>query len=271
MMLQTPMMNDDTTRIVPWSYQGASFTSQRFEDTVIQLNYITQIREHTSDDYTRMSASGEFERGITMLGLKYQGINEFDFQAYYYHAPELYSTLITQIDYKHMFTQNHLLCLGIQYFKSGQGGKFNERENKNGGDDIDLVALKAGIDGPFYNITLNYSQNFGLSGIVKGYGGLSKVFTTSMVANGRGNYKPETWMLKSNFDIDPFGLGQSEFAIWLTNTRVKDVRGDDFDAFYAHHRSYLNENTSLYIRYEAINYKNKNDVQYLRIIAAYNF
>jgi len=273
MMLQTPMMNDDTTRIVPWSYQGASFTSEKLEDTVVQLNYITQIRENTSEKYIKKSASGEFDKGITMLGLSYQGFDELDLQAYYYHAPELYSTAIAQVDYKHTFKDEYLVCLGAQYFKSGKGGEFNQRENNNGGDDIDLIALKVGLDGPFYNLTLNYSQNFGLSGIVKGYGGLAKVFTTSMVANGRGNYKPETWMLKSHFDIDPFGLGESEFAVWLTNTRVKDARGNDFDAFYAHHRSYLNAKASLYIRFEAIDYKNghKNDVNYLRIIAAYDF
>ena len=69
MMLSTPMMNDDTTRIVPWSYQGFALISEAFTDTSIQLNYIAQIREHTSADYTRQSASGEFEEGISMLAL----------------------------------------------------------------------------------------------------------------------------------------------------------------------------------------------------------
>jgi hypothetical protein len=70
---------------------------------------------------------------------------------------------------------------------------------------------------------LNYSQNFGISGIVKGYGGLAKVFTTSMIANGRGNYKPETWMLKTEYNL-PYGKwGQSELAFTYTNTRVCQV------------------------------------------------
>ncbi len=270
-MLQTPMMNDDTTRIVPWSYQGVAFTSEAIVDTKVQINYITQIRSHTSDTYEKQSASGEFDKGITMLGLTYEGIDELAVEMYYYHAPELYSTFISKVDYKHVTQENYLLCLGIQYFNSAQGGKYNDREGKNGGDDINLLALKAGIDGPFYNLTLNYSQNFGLSGIVQAYGGLAKVYTTSMVANGRGNYKPETWMLKSHIDLDIFDLHESEFAIWLTNTRVKDSRGDDFDAFYAHYHEYFTHNASIYIRFENINYKNKNDVSYLRIIAAYNF
>lgn len=273
MMLNTPMMNDDTTRIVPWSYQGFALTSENLADTKLQLNYITQIRENTSDQYNKKSASGEFENGITMLGITYEGIDELSIQSYYYHAPELYNTFIAQIDYRDVPSEDFLFCYGVQYFRSSDGGKYNDPFARNGGDDIDLFSIKAGVDGPKYNITLNYSQNFGHSGIVKGYGGLAKVFTTSMVANGRGNFKPETWMLKSRFDVDPFDYGQSEFAIWLMNTRVHDERGDDFDSFYSHIRHYFNADTSLYIRFEAIDYHDslKDDVNYLRIIASYSF
>lgn len=273
LMLNTPMMNNDTTRIVPWSYQGLSFTSERLADTKLQFNYITQIRENTSSEYKKESASGSFDNGISMLGVTYEGIEEFSLQSYYYYAPELYSTFIGQIDHKHLVGDEYLFCSGIQYFKSGNGGEYNNRTSRNGGDDIDLLALKFGVDANKWNLTLHYSQNFGLSGIVKGYGGLAKVFTTSMVANGRGNFKPETWLLKSRFDIDPFQYGQTEFALWLTHTRVKDSRGDDFNAYYSHIRHYFNADTSFYLRFEAIDYQNehKNDVNYLRLIASYNF
>ena len=273
MMLNTPMMNDDTTRIVPWSYQGAAFTSEPFADTKIQLYHITQIRKNTSDEYTKVSASGEFDHGISMLGITYKGLNEITLQSYYYYAPELYNTFIAQMDYQHVVNEDYLFSYGVQYFQSSDGGKYNNSLSRNGGDDINLLAFRVGIDGPKYNVTLNYSQNYGLSGIVKGYGGLAKVFTTSMVANGRGNFKPETWMLTTHFDVDPFEYGKSEFAISLTNTRVHDERGDDFDAFYSHFRHYFDVHTSLYIRFEAIDYHDslKNDVNYLRIIASYNF
>ena len=272
MMLSTPMMNDDTTRIVPWSYQGFALISETLANTKVQLNYITQIRENTSADYTKQSASGEFEHGITMLAITYEGLKDISLQSYYYHAPELYSTFIGQIDYQQVTGDEYLFCAGLQYFKSGKGGKYNDRYSSYGGDDIDLLALKFGVDGDNWNVTLNYSQNFGLSGIVKGYGGLAKVYTTSMVANGRGNFKPETWMLHSRFDIDPLPYGQSEFALWLTNTRVHDEKGNDFNAYYTHLRHYFDADTSVYMRFEAIDYLNdKTDVNYLRLIASYDF
>ena len=271
-MLNTPMMNDDTTRIVPWSYQGFAYTGEAIPDTKVQLNYIRQIRSHTSDKYTEESASGEIGSGITMLGIQYDGLDHIDLQSYYYYAPDLYSTFIAQADYEFTIDKDNMICASVQYFNSGNAGKFAETENKNGGDDIDLLAFKVGYDSEDFDISLNYSQNFGISGIVKGYGGLAKVFTTSMVANGRGNYKPETWMLKSTYDLARTSWGESEFALNLTHTRTKDSRGDDFDAVYLHFRQRFDIDTSLFVRFEDIDYKgDKSDVKYFRVIAAYDF
>jgi len=272
LMLNTPMMNDDRTRIVPWSYQGAAYTGEAIPDTKVQLNYIRKIRSHISDKYAEESASGEIGSGITMLGIEYDGIKNFDLQSYYYYAPDLYSTFIAQADYKLILDKDNMICVGIQYFNSGNGGKYAETENKNGGDDIDLLAIKAGFHAEDWLVSLNYSQNFGISGIVKGYGGLAQVFTTSMIANGRGNYKPETWMLKTVYEFPVDKWGQSDVALTLTNTRVKDSRGDDFDAYYMHWKHRFNVETSLFVRFEDIDYKgDKSDVKYLRVIASYDF
>ncbi len=272
LMLNTPMMNDDTTRIVPWSYQGFAYTGNAGTDTKVQLNFIRQIRSHTSDEYKKESASGEIGSGITMLGFHYNGLKSLDLTSYYYYAPDLYSTFIVQADYKLVIDRESLLCASVQYFNSGHGGKYAETENKNGGDDIDLIAVKVGYDSDDWMISLKYSQNFGISGIVKGYGGLSQVFTTSMVANGRGNYKPETWMLKSSYDLPVTDWGTSEVAATLTNTRTHDSRGDNFDAYYMHWKHRFNVDSSLFVRFENIDYKNdKIDAKHFRVIAAYGF
>ncbi len=207
-----------------------------------------------------------------MIGIEYDGIKNLDLQSYYYYAPDLYSTFTAQADYKIIIDEDNMICMGIQYFKSGNGGQYAQTENKNGGDDIDLIAFKAGFDAEDWMISLNYSQNFGISGIVKGYGGLAKVFTTSMMANGRGNYKPETWMLKTAYEFPVGAWGQSDVALTLTNTRVKDSRGDDFDAYYMHWKHRFNVETSLFVRFEDIDYKgDKSDVKYFRVIASYEF
>jgi len=268
----TPMMNDDTTRIVPWSFQGFAYTGDAGTDTKIQLNFIRQIRSHTSNEYDKESASGKIGSGITMFGFHYTGLKSLDLMGYYYYAPDLYSTFIVQADYKFLIDRESLLCASVQYFNSGNGGKYAETENRNGGDDIDLIAVRVSYDSDDWMMSLNYSQNFGISGVVKGYGGLSKVFTTSMVANGRGNYKPETWMLKTSYNLHVTDWYTSEVAATLTNTRTHDSRGDDFDAYYMHWKHRFNLNTSLFVRFENIDYKNdKSDAKYFRVIAAYDF
>lgn len=271
-MLKTPMMNVDTTRTVPWSYQGFTYTGTAIKDTKVQLNYISAIRSHTSDAYTDESASGRIGKsGITMLALHYSGIKGLSLKGYYYYAPELYSTFIAKAYYQFYADKETLLCLGAQYFNSGNGGEFAQTESRNGGDDINLLALRVLLDREDYSISLNYSNNFGISGIVKGYGGLAKVYTTSMVANGRGNYKPETWMLKSSYRL-PLNTFESEVALTLTKTEVNDPRGDPFNAYYLHFKHYFNKETSIYLRYESIDFLNdKSDASYFRAIASYRF
>jgi hypothetical protein len=272
LMLNTPMMNDDTTRIVPWSYQGAAYTGEALPDTKVQLNYISKIRSHTSDSYKKESASGGIgERGVTMLGIHYKGFEHLALESYYYYAPDLYSTFIAQMDYKLLLDEENLFCASIQYFKSGNGGKYAQSDNRNGGDDIDLIAAKIGYFAEEWMVSLNYSRNYGISGIVKGYGGLAKVFTTSMIANGRGNYGPQTWMVKTRYDFPMTKWGESEIAFTYTHTRADDTRGDDFDAYYAHWKHRFNTDTSLYLRYEALDHHNKSDAHYLRLITSYRF
>ena len=272
LMLETPLMNDDTTRIVPWSYQGLAYTGTAYDDTKIQLYYISKLRSNTSDVYTTKSASGEIGSGITMLGLHYNGFDAFELKSFYYYAPDLYSTFIAEAKYKYIINEERLFCFGIQYFNSGNAGKYNNREDRNGGDDINLIALKLMYDAENWMVNINYSQNYGVSGITKAYGGLAKVFTTSMIANGRGNYKPETWMFKGRYDLPTTVLGNTELALWLTQTRVHDVRGNSFDAYYMHIHHYFSAFSSLYIRYESMNYLNTtSDATYLRMIAQYDF
>ncbi len=272
LIFNTPMMNEDTTRIVPWSYQGFTYTGKVTKETQVQLKYIWNIRNHTSSEYTKMSASGEIgDAGITMLSFHHMNKDRYNLQAYYYYAPDLYSTFVAQADYSILYS-DLLYCFGIQWFKSGNGGEFNKRENLDGGDDINLIATKLSIDGDDWLASLSYSQNFGLSGMRKGYGGLTKTYTTSMVANGRANYKPETWMLKVHYDL-PLSEIHSEVALWLTDTKVHDERGKSFFAHYMHYKHSFTKELSLYVRYEHINYDEpkNNDATYFRFITTYKF
>lgn len=269
-IISTPMMNDDPSRIVPWSYRGFAYTGETIKNLKVQLYYIDAIRSNTSDEYIKDSPSGEFDN-ITMLSFHYNGLGGLKSQVYYYYSPRLYSTFVTQNDYERALDANTLLCFGLQYFRSGDGGKYAKRDDRNGGDDINLVALRSSIDTKDWFLSINYSKNFGESGVGTGYGGAASVYTSSMMANGRGAFKPETWMLKSIYDLN-LGDFHSEVALTLTNTQTKDKRGDDFNAYYLHFKHFFTKETSIYLRYESIDYsREKKDTNYFRAIATYEF
>ena len=79
-------------------------------------------------------------------------------------------------------------------------------------------------------------------------------------------------MLKSTYDFPVTSWGESELALNLTHTRTNDSRGDEFDAYYLHFKQRFNIDTSLFVRFENMDYKgNKSDAKYFRVIAAYNF
>ena len=271
-MLNTPLMNDNRGRIVPWSYQGFTYTGDVMKNLRVQVYHINAIRSNTSSEYKKESGSGKIgDAGISMLSFHYDDNNGIHLQSYYYYAPSLYSTFVAQADYEFRDANEVHYCLGIQYFNSSDGGKYADKTNKDGGDDIDLVALRVTVDIDDLYLSLNYSQNFGVSGIVKAYGGLAKVYTSSMIANGRGNSKPKTWMLKTTYEL-PITSNSSEIALNLTTTRLDENSEDDYNAYYLHYRYYFNNDTSVLFRYENMNYlSDKSDASYFRIISTYRF
>ncbi len=92
-----------------------------------------------------------------------------------------------------------------------------------------------------------------------------------MIANGRGNFKPQTWMLKTSYNL-PFKSDDSEIAFRLSKTKVFDEAGDGFVAYYLHLKHFFNSNTLVYLRYEDLNYvTDKSDAKYFRAIFKYKF
>lgn len=272
--LDTPLLNVDSTRIVPWSTE--SFTLSHIHENKVRayLSFINRIRANTSHVYQKESASGAIDSGLYIAALTYQPDNFHALETYFYLAPDLYNAFYTQYQNNHPLTDTLYLGFGIQYIKTFANGdsKNADIQGVNGGQDADVIATQLSLDYGDFESSLAYSQNFGQSGINKGYGGLTKLYTTSMVSNGRKNYKPEAWMLKTAYQFSFNNYGSSDLAFWLLDTKHKDPLGNDFTSYYTHLRHFLNVDTSLFIRYEYVDYqKSLTDVDYFRIIMKYTF
>ncbi|WP_373070860.1 OprD family outer membrane porin [Sulfurimonas sp.] len=256
-LLNTPLMNKSSARIVPWSYQGASFVINNIFKSSIQLNYINKMRKYTSDQYKDESLAGKIGDGITMIGFKHHPIEPLDVHIYYYNAPSLYDSYFFQIDYKDNFINNDLLfCVGLQNMKT-----YDHM-------DVDLIGLRTGIFTEHLDITLNYTKNDGVDK-ADGYGGLSKIYTASMISNGRGENKPEVFMLKTNFEFELISKHSSEFSVWLAKIDSKLTK---YKSYYTHFRHNTDNFIKIYLRYEFQDYEDKTkDAQYLRFITSIDF
>jgi len=273
--MNTPLFNEDPTRIVPWGATGATVTYNRVDRLTLTAAAINKIRSSTSSVYRKESASGPIEHGLYFLGGSYDLNNENWMQAYYYLAPKLYDSLYLQYEYRRTLFDDALLCFGLQYIRTYTNGGSSSEANTTspiGGDDVNLAAVKASVNYRDLDLQLSYSKNRGQSGILSGYGGLSKVYTSSMVANGRKNHRPETWSLKTAYDVlNSERFGTTEIALWLTKTDYADLADGDFFATYAHLRHHFGVNTSAYLRWERIDYNAQDDTTYVRLILKQRF
>jgi hypothetical protein len=255
-LLDTPLINKTSARIIPWSFQGASLLLTNVFKSSLQLNYVTKMRENRSTKYTKQGATGDIGDGIAMIGFKHHPISPLDVHLYYYYAPSLYDSSFAQIDYKdNVINDSFLFCVGFQNIKT-----YDDR-------DANLLGLRTGIFTDTIDITLNYSKNSG-SEKADAYGGFSKVYTASMISNGRGA-DATTWMLKTNFELALIKKQSSEFSVWLANL---ESDSSQHNSYYTHFRHNIDTSTKIFIRYEYRDFKDESlDTQYFRFITSYDF
>ncbi|MBD3792013.1 MAG: hypothetical protein IE918_07710 [Campylobacterales bacterium] len=171
--------------MIPFSYRGVTSRISWDTDAFLALGYVTGFRTNNSEEYTSYTSSGLAESGITYLGFHTQ-FGSVKHQWYYYHAPGLYNTLHMEVSANTPYGSSKALQHGVQaiYTFDNAGGSHTITGN-NGGGDARLIAAKAGIASQKFSYIASLSYNFGEDGINRGYGGLSSLYTNSMITNGK--------------------------------------------------------------------------------------
>ncbi|MFT7823917.1 MAG: OprD family outer membrane porin [Sulfurimonas sp.] len=270
--IDTPMLNNDTTRLIPFSYKGITSRISWKENSFLSLGYVTEFRANNDEDYTRYTSSGLAEDGVAYLGFHTQ-FGDVKHQWYYYHAPKLFHTLHMEVSAKTPYDGPGMLHYGVQaiYTFSDRGGE-NTVTGNNGGGDVRLIAAKLGIESQKFSYIGSLSYNLGEDGINRGYGGLSSLYTSSMITTGKKRGHPFAKSLKVRYRYDsPAKDKEYSSALYFTNVTHKDDAYNTVNALYIDHKFKFRPREYILLRFERQWIENEDDRSYFRIISAYTF
>ncbi|MEA2048772.1 MAG: OprD family outer membrane porin [Campylobacterota bacterium] len=266
--LQTPLINDDTTRLIPFSYLGLTADINLDTSSKLFLGHISEFRANNSETYTEYSSSGFAEKGVSFVGL-HTTLDSIKAEAYYYYAFKLYNTLHLQVEDHYQYSEEKTLFYGIQaiHTQKNKNG-INISNTKNGGGDVKLVAGKIGIRSEKFSYTASLSYNFGEDGINRGYGGLSSLYTTAMITNGKLDGNPFAKSLKVRYTYKNKIYSS---ALYLTNVSYKEKSKNSINSIYIDHKFNFRAREYLFLRFEHQWISDEQDKSYFRIISAYDF
>ncbi len=270
--LKTPLINDDTTRLIPFSYYGVTSQINVDNKSYLSFGYISEFRANNSEAYTKYSSSGLAQNGVTYLGFNTK-FGDVAHQWYYYHAPDLYDAYHMQVDTKTKYDEFKDLIYGIQaiYTTNNSGGE-NITNRTNGGSNVKLISAKLGLDSEKFLYVGSLSYNFGKDGINRGYGGLSSLYTTSMITSGKQDGNPFAKSLKIRYKYySPSKDKEYSSSIHLTNVTYQDNTKNSINALYVDHHFKFRPREYLLLRFENQWIAGENDKSYFRIISAYEF
>lgn len=273
-LIETPVMNLDTTKIVPYSYEAMTFQYSLEGELNVQAGAVSAIKSNVSGAYSNESPSGKITNGIWFAGMTYELQKYHHFMSYFYLAPQLYNTYYGKYAYNHPVRGNVLYSMGVQFIKTFQAGSSMNavKEGYEGGQDVTLLSPMLGVEVYDFELSAAYSQNFGVSGIRRGYGGLTQLYTSSMISNGRGNYKPKAFSIKPAYNFPGNFLGFQNVMLIYTRVLHDMEEGQDQLSYYAHIKMNFDIDTSLYLRYENLEYTKTGLIKrYLRLQLKYRF
>ena len=267
--LSTPMANDDTSRIIPYAYSGITAVNKSLDWLKVSAGYIQELKPIISEDFDDISPAGKIEKGFYYLGVNVDFPYDIDLQAYGYYAYELYDALHLQLEKDFKFNSFDLK-LGTQHIET-----FTNNDSKNlipdvstGSDEVRLWAYKIALQYKKLYLAHSFSQNEKLGGITRGYGGYTKLYTSSMYETAKSKGGARGINLSARYDFTDDLNAQ---VIYL-KTNYKDPSSNPYISIYTGLKYYYYKNSYLHLRYEYVDReKIDTDSQYIRLITTYSF
>lgn len=255
--LDTPLLNGDRTRVVPYTYNGVHYQWNGSDKSRAVLGKVNRIKAFDSRNFDTVSDSGELDDGIWYLGLEDRRLSGLSYVLYYYQASLLYDALFLEIDDSYDLDSVQIFS-GIQYIKTWKDGegKNIDPAREEGGDDVTLAALRLGFKAGTYGLIIAHSQNSGQDGLGRAYGGLAELFTTTMITDGIHRGSPKTTSVRLKYDWSP--LTSTRLIYNITDygvdahDKVQNSATNDYRSFYADLKYEAADDVMVYFQYEQL-------------------
>lgn len=266
--LYTPLLNSTNSRVLPYSFSGASYML-RSDFLKVVLGSVNEQKKPNERVFSSEFDGGNGENGIFFGGLELKNMG-FESKAYYYQAKDMFDSIFLQVD-KNGFLKTWRYYLGAQYIttnKNDSGKNINTLSN-DGGSDVDINALRFGAGYKNTGLIVAYSKNNGANGLARAYAGEAELFTSSMIDFGITNGYAEIVSFRFKYD---FTKDLNSKIIYTDTSFKKQENPNNFDSLFLEIDYEYAKNSYFNIGYEHMDKEYKNsDIDCLRAILAKRF
>lgn len=270
--ITTPLANTFSARMIPYSHAGFDGRYLLNEDSFIHWGHIFETKPNTRAYFSPDAEAGRMERGYSFLGSQYKKKTGLTLQGYFYDSYKFFDAafLGAEIDFP---IQSLTLETGFQYTRTiANHGGVNITNRSAGGDDVDLYIYMLGLSASGFRVRAVVSENYGLDGIIRGYGGVTTNYSTLMISDGNSPFGQSSRQLRLEYNFKNQGVAPLTTRVIFTQSQFRSSRGNDYKSIYADIKYDISGHAIIYLRSDFLNReKDGTDTHYIRLYAQYSF
>ena len=124
--LEIPWINGDDNRFTPQSVFAYTLVNNSLPDFEIFVGHITKMKGKASENFDSMTNYAGImsdDKGVTVSGLTYSGVENLKLQIWDFFAHEYFYNIYFKADYEIKLTDSSGLCFALQYLDQNSTGR----------------------------------------------------------------------------------------------------------------------------------------------------
>jgi len=267
-MIDTPHLDSDDIRMMPNYFQAFVIKNRDFKNLELTAAKVDKMAgwENGLDsakfiDLEKVAGLDKDSDGLYILSAVYDGIEDFNFQVWYYYLRDLYDIIYLEIA-KEFRVKQATFTLGLQYDRANGIGSMLLGDIGSSTYGITLHTYYSGLQ-----LLFAYNKDLGKTGAIGSFGGGAFFTSLEVQTIDAIGEKGNAWIIGSEYSFKNFKLSTVYGSFQAKNRENYDVTETDFISEYE-----ISDRFSAILAYAMINDKNLNNgYNQLRFIMNYNF